>query len=200
MIRKNIDHPSPFEENMVERFFREAEFRENDRTAIAECFKKKSLHKDALFVEAGKKSTVLGLIESGLFQYFVLADGDERTTYVATEGTFVVSLYSFLNDTPSQEYIRALTDASVWCIGKTDVRRLIKEIPAFKDFYIGLLEWQIGCIEKSRHELITMNAEERYSALLRNEPILVQRIPLQYLASILGVTPRHLSRIRKNIR
>lgn len=197
---RNTAHTSPSEENPVERFFRDAGFSENDRAAIATCFTMKRFRKEALFVEAGKKSTILGLIESGLFQYFVLSDGDERTTYVATEGTFVVSLYSFLNGTPSHENIRALSDATVWGIGRADLRRLIDTIPAFKDFYIGLLEWQIGCIDKSRHELITMNAEERYTSLLKNDALLLQRIPLQYLASILGVTPRHLSRIRKNIR
>jgi hypothetical protein len=72
----------------------------------------------------------------------------------------------------------------------------MQDIPALKDFYIGLLEWQIGCIDNSRFDLITLNAEQRYQKLLEEEPELLQRIPLQYLASILGVTPRHLSRIR----
>ncbi|MNL38520.1 hypothetical protein D3C87_1607400 [compost metagenome] len=42
-------------------------------------------------------------------------------------------------------------------------------------------------------------AKERYIDLLKNQPLYVQQIPLQYLASYLGITPRHLSRLRKEI-
>ena len=114
--------------------------------------------------------------------------------------TFLASVASFLNATPSNESIRALTDARVWRIDRQELRKLLEEMPAFKDYYLGLLEWQIGCIDKSRHELLVLSAEERYHRLITTEPELLQRIPLQYLASILGVTPRHLSRIRKAVR
>ncbi|MNT98592.1 hypothetical protein D3C72_2412100 [compost metagenome] len=42
-------------------------------------------------------------------------------------------------------------------------------------------------------------AKKRYIDLLENQPGYVQKIPLQYLASYLGITPRHLSRLRKEI-
>jgi len=54
-------------------------------------------------------------------------------------------------------------------------------------------------MDETRANLMILTAEERYALLLKEEPKLLQQIPLQYLASILGVTPRHLSRIRNNI-
>lgn len=77
---------------------------------------------------------------------------------------------------------------------------LMNEIPAFKDFYIGLLEATLCGIDASRYDLIVLTAEERYEKMLTNEPHFLQQVPLQYLASMLGVTPRHLSRIRSKIR
>ena len=44
-----------------------------------------------------------------------------------------------------------------------------------------------------------LTGKERYETLFKNHPNYIQLIPLQYLASFLGVTPRHLSRIRKAI-
>ncbi len=186
--------------NSLKQFFFDAGFRGNDLETIVQTFSLKLYLKDDHFIEAGKTNRHMGFIEKGLFQYFVLVQGEERTTYITAENSFIASLVSFLNNTPSREYIRALTDARVWMITKADVKKLQADIPLFKDFYIGILEWQIGCIDKSRHDLITLNAEQRYAKLLNDEPLLLQTIPLQYLASILGVTPRHLSRIRKNIR
>jgi CRP-like cAMP-binding protein len=59
-----------------------------------------------------------------------------------------------------------------------------------------MLEREICCIEESRYDLIALTAEERYEKLLTQTPQLLQQIPLYYLAALLGITPRHLSRIR----
>lgn len=185
---------------LIQHVFGSAGFSAADVARIAPSFAPKDYDKDDHFVRAGQVSTHLGFIEQGMFQYYFPADGEERTTYVTAENTFLASVASFLNGTPSNEGIRALTKGRVWQISKDSLRRLLEELPAFKDYYIGLLEWQIGCIDKSRHELLVLSAEERYHRLITTEPELLQRIPLQYLASILGVTPRHLSRIRKAVR
>lgn len=186
--------------DLIPALFGQAGFSSTDVERIAGAFKPKDYAKEDHFVQAGQVSMHLGFIEHGMFQYYFPADGEERTTYVTAENTFLASVASFLNGTPSNESIRALTKARVWQVTKDELRKLLDELPSFKNYYIGLLEWQIGCIDKSRHELLVLSAEERYHRLITTEPELLQRIPLQYLASILGVTPRHLSRIRKAVR
>ncbi len=42
-------------------------------------------------------------------------------------------------------------------------------------------------------------AKKRYEDLLKNQAALLQLIPLNYLSSYLGITQRHLSRIRKSL-
>ena len=180
--------------------FGKAGFPPADVERIATAFRPKEYAKEDHFVRAGQVSTYLGFVESGMFQYYFPADGEERTTYVTAENTFLASVASFLNGTPSNESIRALTPARVWQINKVELRKLLEDLPSFKDYYVGLLEWQIGCIDKSRHELLVLTSEQRYQRLVDTEPELLQRIPLQYLASMVGVTPRHLSRIRKAVR
>lgn len=176
--------------------FKDLGLSEPDLNAILQSFQLKILEKGDHFIQENQFCKQLAFVESGLFQYYLLADGEERTTYVAAENSFITSLISFLKSVKTRENIRALSDARVWTITRTQLLALLQDIPALKDFYIGLLEWQIGCIDNSRFDLITLNAEQRYQKLLNEEPELLQRIPLQYLASILGVTPRHLSRIR----
>jgi len=185
---------------LISAVFGQAGFSQGEVERIACSFRLKEYAKEDHFVRAGEVSKHLGFIERGMFQYYFPADGEERTTYVTAENTFLASVASFLNSTPSNESIRALTPAHVWQISKTELKKLLGDLPSFKDYYIGLLEWQIGCIDKSRHELLVLTSEERYQRLVDREPELLQRIPLQYLASILGVTPRHLSRIRKAVR
>ncbi|KAF2518721.1 Crp/Fnr family transcriptional regulator [Flavobacterium salilacus subsp. salilacus] len=152
------------------------------------------------FLEEGKGSKHLAFIETGIFQYYVITpDGVNRTTYVAHENNFLASLLSFLNEVPSREYIKAMTDAVIHVIDKKDLQQLLLEMDSFKYFYIRLLEWQLVCIDKSRLDLLLLSPEQRYENIMRDEPHLLEKIPLNYLASILGITPRHLTRIRKKI-
>lgn len=57
---------------------------------IIEAFHVKEYKKGDFFVEAGKISEYLGFIESGMFHYYVIKEGDERTSYVSIENTFVL--------------------------------------------------------------------------------------------------------------
>lgn len=165
---------------------------------IAEAFKFKKIPKGNFFVTEGKTSKYLAFITKGLFQYFYLKDGKEITTYVSGENTFLASVSSFYKQLPSKEYVRALVDSEVWQIHYDDLAKLKSTSEAFKIFYIAAIEQVLAGIDECRTKLIILTAEERYASLMKEEPALLQQIPLQYLASILGVTPRHLSRIRNN--
>lgn len=165
---------------------------------IGEAFKFKKIPKGHYFAEEGKTSKHLAFITRGLFQYFYLKDGKEITTYVSGENTFLASVSSFYKQQPGKEYVRALVDSEIWQVHYDDLAKLKSGSDAFKSFYIAALEQVLAGIDESRSKLIILTAEERYASLMKEEPALLQQIPLQYLASILGVTPRHLSRIRNN--
>ncbi len=186
--------------NLLKSYFLSQGFSEDEAQQIAEKFILKTLKKGDFFVEEGKTSKHLGFVEKGFLQYFINLEGDEKTTYSVGENSFVASLVSFFKQIPSRENIRAVMDTNVWLIEKTALNELQRTIPSFSLFYIGILEWQICCIDDSRLDAIMLTAQQRYEKMMLKEPALIQQIPLQYLASILGVTPRHLSRIRNNIR
>ncbi len=181
-------------------FFQQQGFTQSDAELIAKRFSLKILKKGDHFVQEGKTSKYLGFIEKGYLHYYSILDGIEKTTYAVGEGNFVASLLSFLKQVPAPENIRAVTDTEVWIINRDDIKKLQYEIPAFQLFYTGILEWQICCIDESRLDAIVLSPQERYQKMMDKEPGLIQNLPLQYLASILGITPRHLSRIRNNIR
>ncbi len=181
-------------------YFKSLGFEGDSLKRIVDSFSLQAFEKNDFVVEYGKTSKYIGFINSGMFQYYVLKDGEERTSYISMENTWFASLLSFINETPAQENVRALTNGSIYLIGKTSLKKLVNEVPGFNAFYIGLLEQSICGIDTSRFDLLVLTAEERYLKMLTSDPKLLQQIPLQYLASMLGVTPRHLSRIRNTIR
>jgi CRP/FNR family transcriptional regulator, anaerobic regulatory protein len=190
------------EKNMekLKAYFQSVGFDDNETGLVASKFKQIQLEKGDYFVREGKASLRLGFIETGQLQYYSINElGEEKTTYISLPNTFVASLLAYLTNTPARENIRALTNATIWVIDKKEVLALQELVPVFKDFYLKLLEWQICCIDKAKFDLITLTAEQRYEKVLHEEPELLQQVPLQYIASMLGITPRHLSRLRKKM-
>ncbi|MCA0445446.1 MAG: Crp/Fnr family transcriptional regulator [Bacteroidetes bacterium] len=184
--------------NQLHLFFQQNGFSDSDISRISAKFAGRSFKKGDFFLSEGKIQTEIGFILSGWFDFFTLTrDGKELTTYFAGPGLFIASLTSLLRSEPARESIRAVNPAELLVISRADFFALMEELPAFEKLYLSLLEYQLGCIESSRFDLITLSPAERYEKLLATEPNLLQVIPVQQLASMLGITPRHLSRIRK---
>ncbi len=128
----------------------------NEAQNVSNCFALKKFQKGDLFVEEDKTSKCLGFVEKGFLQYFIVLDREEKTTYSVGEKSFVASLVSFLKQIPARENIRAVVDTDIWVIEKAALIKLQNEIPAFKDFYIGMLEWQICCIDEAAWMLLCL--------------------------------------------
>lgn len=52
---------------------------------------------------------------------------------------------------------------------------------------------------KSKNNLLTQTAEDRYLELLTHQPQIFERLPLALIASYLGIQPQSLSRIRARV-
>lgn len=137
-------------------------------------------------------------VESGILQHAILVEAEEKTTYLALRNSVTSSLNSFLNNIPSRKSVKALVDSKLWVIDVKSFEDLRTNNEVFHQFYYNLIEKQIMLIDDYRIDLLTMTPEERYKKLLITEPKLLQEVPLHYLASFLGISNRHMSRIRKN--
>lgn len=185
---------------MLDAFLTEMGLSEGLQEQMRGIFRRQTYERGKVLLQPGQTADWLGLVESGLVQSFYDRDGEELTTYLAGAGKLVVALKSFLRAVPSQESLRCLSPTVLWVAGKADWEALKADNAEFQAFYTGLLEYQLVCIEESRYDFITLTAEERYAKMLETEPHVLQEMPLQYLAQVLGVTPRHLSRIRAQVR
>jgi len=155
------------------------------------------LKKNDFLVREGEICPYFCYIESGILQHAIEVDGEEKTTYLALRNSVTSSLNSFLFGTPSRKNIKAISDCDLWVVDLKTFRNLINNNVAFHKFYYNLIEKQLCLIDDYRIDLLTLTPEERYKKLLATEPNLLQQVPLHYLASFLGISSRHMSRIRK---
>ena len=164
-----------------------------------ESFEVLHLKKNEYFVRENEVCNYFCFIESGILQHSVEILGEEKTTYLALRNSVTSSLNSFLLEKASRKNIKAIADCKLWVVDIKKFKNLIEHNQAFHQFYYNLIEKQICLIDDYRIDLLTLTPEERYKKLLTTEPKLLQEVPLHYLSSFLGISSRHMSRIRKNI-
>jgi len=177
----------------------------NDKVALELILKARgkfqvlNLKKNEFLVRENEVCQHFCFVESGILQHAIEVLGEEKTTYLALRNSVTSSLSSFLFSKPSRKSIKAIADCNLWIVDLKTFQDLIENNKAFHQFYYNVIEKQICLIDDYRIDLLTLTPEERYKKLLATEPKLLQEVPLHYLASFLGISSRHMSRIRKNI-
>lgn len=129
--------------------------------------------------------------------YYVKDNGEEITSWFMRIRDIVISVKSFFTQQPSREVIVALEDTI--CISLS-YELLQKIYGAFTEFNVVgrvLTESYYIQMEERVYSLRMDDATQRYEKLLADHPDILQRVPLKYIASYLGITPQSLSRIRR---
>ena len=170
---------------------------EKELETIVSLFKKTSLKKGDYFLKSGKVSNQLSFIQSGLLRIFVSTEEKEITQWISTQGYFVTDLSSFIFQTPARWNIQALSDADLYTISKEDYNKIGKLIPAWNELEKLFIARCFTILEDRIFSHLSMTAEERYNFFFQHNKELFNQVPLQYIASMLGMTPETFSRIRK---
>lgn len=168
-----------------------------EAAALADAFRPIHLPRNSVWVARGSTQGDLGLIERGMLCYFLYKDGTEYANYLAPAGELVAPLAGLLHQEANLEQIAAVTDTRLWVVGREDFMHLVQTLPNGWRMLAQLLAYQIGCMEASRRDALLLTAGERYQQLLAKEPQLLQQAPLHHIAQVLGITPQHLSRLRR---
>ncbi len=116
------------------------------------------------------------------------------------ENEFFGDYASLLTQSVSPLYTMCFEETEMFAISYDNLMSLYKDTEF--GVRIGKIAAENLFIHKQAQqiELLTMTAEERYKQLLEKEPRILQRVPLKYVASFLGITPESLSRIRKQLK
>jgi len=160
-----------------------------------------TLNKDQYFSEAGMISRRVGFVLEGIMRVcYYNNKGEEITKYFIEENNMVVDLNSFDNNIPSTSYVQAVTDCKVIVFNKQDWEELLNTIVGWDIIVRKIISKALLQKVDRISPLVSEDATARYLSFMDKYPNLVNRIPLSYLASYLGMTQSSLSRIRKNIR
>ncbi|TAF63181.1 MAG: Crp/Fnr family transcriptional regulator [Cytophagales bacterium] len=151
-------------------------------------------------IEEGCAKRELFFIVSGLVRSFKLKDtGEEITTSIIWENQFMGSHDTALFYQPSQFYFEALEPTQVLHIDFELLENILNLNPKLQHGRKAVANEIMRQIFRRLNSFILLSPEERYCEFIKENPLIVNRVPNKYIANLLGITPVSLSRIRKRI-
>ena len=164
---------------------------------IVELFALTTIKKGDFLLKAGRRCENLSFVQSGLLRMYITTDEKEITQWISTKGYFSTDLSSFVFETASRLSIQALTDTEVYSISKADYKKIAQLVPKWHELEKLFIVRCFIILEERIFSHLSMTAEERYDYFFEKNRELFSQVPLQYIASMLGMTPETFSRIRK---
>ncbi len=168
--------------------------------AISEICTPVTIKKNKDLQSLGHTCKTIYFINKGAARIYYFKDGIDITECLVFENNIIARVESLFSGRPSRKAIQIIEDTELIAINATELFKLYDTFPEIERLFRKIFE--AGYVDTvNRVESIQFHtAEERYTALLNETPNVLQRVPLKYIASYLGITQVSLSRIRASVR
>ena len=183
MLRETIHRLQPLTDAEYAQFL--------DRT------QRKSYPKREVLLRVGEVCRGIYFVEAGVVGLYHEVDGKEVYQDFFLETEFATDTASLSSQTPARRALVAIEPVSVVYCSRVALLELYAVSPNFREFGRKLLETLLVAQGDQTATYLTLDARARYAHLLRERPEWIQRIPLQYLATYLGMARETLSRLRR---
>lgn len=165
--------------------------------AFAQIVQFKVLKKKELLLREGQVCNFIVFVNAGVLREYSYQNEKEITADFVCENQFTSDFQSFILRTPSKQNLEALTDLELLILRKEDINYLYDKYKIWERFGRLIIERVFCSTEEKRKKLIANSHEEQYRDFTAAYPQIIQQVPQYYIASYLGLTPEHLSRLRK---
>lgn len=194
-VKRNNLHPQ-----FVELFTRTFGFTDKEFASLISGFRAKEVRKREVYLTAGQISNAKAYLNRGCARNYVVDEkGHERIVSFAFEDWWLADFESYYSGNPGSTYIQMLEDSELLVISKEKWQHLEREIPKLRQWYSVKVTRHASALTRGIEDLRTLTPEDRYLNLLKDQPLVLQRVPLQYVAAYLNIEPQSLSRMRKRL-
>jgi CRP-like cAMP-binding protein len=179
----------------LDHFSKNLPLSDQTKVEIGSHLKILNLNKKHILIQENQRHDFAYFVIKGAVRSFYLKDGTEVNTWFALENDMVGSLQNF-NDKPSRETIELVENCTLIAINIKKIKPLMLTNIQIANFINAIIEEYALFLEDKIYFSQMMNSIDKYLTLVDKQPQLLQRIPLTYIASFLGITRETLSRLR----
>jgi len=171
-----------------------------DVVELARLAHTKKLKAGEIYIQEGSVSQRLAYIKRGLIRaYYLKKNGDDATLMLRWENQFVASVDSVIFGKPSRFIYQALEDTVLMEVDYLKAKPVIDKSPGLSASGNAFIVHMLGQAMERMEGFVLLSPEERYLKLIHEKRDINNRVPDKYLATMLGITPVSLSRIRRRI-
>lgn len=165
-------------------------------SSFLQVWKHWSVPKDHLLLREHSISDYIYFIKKGIARIYYHKNDKEITEWIAMDEQFFLSISSFFERRPSLLVIQTLEASEVYGIHHNDLMTLADQHHDVERLLRKMVTTSLILSQVRMDSIQFETAQQRYERLLNTSPHIIQRVPLSYIASFLGVTLETLSRIR----
>ncbi len=149
-------------------------------------------------ISSGDMNPDIYVVIEGILRCWYWDDDREITAFFSTLPTMAINYHTYYANKPSFYNFQACTPAKLLHIKKEIFDSLVERLPEFARWNLRVAQNQLYYLELKR-DLNQGKAKDKYLSLMRELPDIMNSVPLQIVASYLGITPQHLSRLRRSL-
>ena len=174
-------------------------FEKSERILFDNLCSIKQINTNETLIKTGETAKEAYFLKSGMMVMIYEKKGKNYIRDFIFDNTPAVAFPSFFNEEPSRYSIKTLTSCTLEVITKRDYIKACIKIPKMKSIALTATNHGHMTLEKRFEAILTLTPEERYIDLLKNNPSMVNQIPIGLIASYLGISIQSLSRIRRRL-
>ena len=166
------------------------------KTAFLNAWNEWNVPKDHFLVRENSIAHHLFYIKKGIVRIYYFKNGKEVTEWLALDNEFFFSIISFFQQKPSKLVIQTIEPSEIVGIHYDQLMALCDQYHDIERWFRKAISGSLILSQYRMDSIQFETAQQRYEKLLINNPSIIQRVPLAYIASFLGITQETLSRIR----
>ena len=165
----------------------------------------KNFKKGDIILHQGDECKELYFINSGLARAYIIDENGKDFTWniffndenAKMTNLFVTEYNSFLHQCPSMLHIEALNDCELVAISYKNLQLSYNKFPSAERFGRLMAESAYSYLHNKIIKREVTTAKERFENFIKETPYLLDKVPQYHIATLLGITPQHLSRLKK---
>ena len=168
----------------------------NELSELIDQFKLDKFEKKQTILEAGHLSDSVYFVIEGLVRIFYVKEEKEITNWFIKENMMFAATYSILTGNSNYSTYEALEETYVLKIKYDVLESFYTKYHTLEHLGRKIIEAYYGAFMKKTYDVLFLSAEERYQLFVKDHGDLLNRVPLRFVASFLGITQETLSRLR----
>ncbi|MDE6632189.1 MAG: Crp/Fnr family transcriptional regulator [Muribaculaceae bacterium] len=159
------------------------------------------LHVDSKYVviEMGKTCPDVFILKDGIVRVWDFDGERERTFGFGLPGTIFESKHSFVMHGPSYYQAETCCPSTILRIAEKDFWDMVEQDHSFAIFMLHNAYGELYSHEFKESTINNGTARERFEAMLKYRPVILEKVPQKIIASYLGITSEYFSVLKRRL-